>query len=183
MGVTGGIEKLAVTSVALLTAAFGSWLFGELADRFGRKSVYGWEMLVLAAGAIASAFSPSVWWLVGFRAILGFGIGGDYPVSSTLMSEYAGRRDRGKLVALVFSAQGLGLVIGPLLAVILLGAGVAPDPTWRILLGAGALPALAVSTCADRSPRRLGFVWRKSRTRTARIAAPSAGACSATAGW
>lgn len=106
-GVSGGIDKLAVTSVALLTAAVGSWLFGRLADRFGRKSVYGWEMLVLAAGAIASAFSPSIWWLVAFRAILGFGIGGDYPVSSTLMSEYAGRKDRGKMVALVFSAQGI----------------------------------------------------------------------------
>jgi len=143
-GVTGGIEKLGASSVALLTAAFGSWAFGRLADRYGRKSVYGWEMLVLAAGALASAFSPNIWWLIGFRAILGFGIGGDYPVSSTIMSEYAGRRDRGKLVALVFSAQGIGLVVGPLIAVVLLAAGVAPDPTWRILLGLGALPALSV---------------------------------------
>ena len=143
-GVTGGIEKLGASSVALLTAAVGAWAFGRLADRFGRKSVYGWEMLVLAAGAIASAFSPNIWWLIGFRAILGFGIGGDYPVSSTIMSEYAGRRDRGKMVALVFSAQGVGLVVGPLLAVALLGVGIAPDPVWRILLGVGALPALSV---------------------------------------
>jgi MFS transporter, PHS family, inorganic phosphate transporter len=66
-GVTGGIEKLGASSVALLTAAIGSWAFGRLADRFGRKSVYGWEMLVLAAGAIASAFSPNIWWLIGLR--------------------------------------------------------------------------------------------------------------------
>lgn len=143
-GVTGGIEKLGASSVALLTAAFGSWAFGRLADRFGRKSVYGWEMLVLAAGAVASAFSPNVWWLIAFRAVLGFGIGGDYPVSSTIMSEYAGRRDRGKMVALVFSAQGIGLVVGPLLAVVLLAVGISPDPVWRILLAVGALPALSV---------------------------------------
>jgi hypothetical protein len=105
-GISGGIEKLGASSVALLTAAFGSWAFGRLADRFGRKSVYGWEMLALAAGAIASAFSPNIWWLIAFRAILGFGIGGDYPVSSTIMSEYAARKDRGKMVALVFSASG-----------------------------------------------------------------------------
>ncbi|HTX30191.1 MAG TPA: MFS transporter [Solirubrobacteraceae bacterium] len=143
-GVTGGIEKLLASSIALLTAAIGAWAFGRLADRFGRKSVYGWEMLVLAGGALASAFSPNIWWLIVFRAILGFGVGGDYPVSSTIMSEYAGKKDRGKMVALVFSAQGIGLVVGPLLAVVLLAAGVSPSLTWRILLGLGALPALSV---------------------------------------
>jgi MFS transporter, PHS family, inorganic phosphate transporter len=139
-----GFQQLALSSSALLTAAFGAWLFGRLADRFGRKSVYGWEMLVLAAGAIASAFSPDVWWLIAFRAILGFGVGGDYPVSSTIISEYAGRKDRGKMVALVFSAQGIGLVVGPLLAVMLLAGGVSTSLTWRLLLAAGAIPALAV---------------------------------------
>jgi MFS family permease len=54
------------------------------------RRIYGFEVLVLAAGAIASAFSPDIWWLIGFRIVLGIGIGGDYPVSSTVMSEYAG---------------------------------------------------------------------------------------------
>jgi MFS family permease len=58
-GVTGGIQKLAVCSVALLTAAFGSWVFGWLADRYGRKSVYGWEMLVLAAGRSPQRSRPA----------------------------------------------------------------------------------------------------------------------------
>jgi MFS transporter, PHS family, inorganic phosphate transporter len=140
----GGIEKLLLSSGALLTAAPGAWLFGRLADKLGRRSVYGWEMVVLAAGALASALAPSVWWLIGFRAVLGFGIGGDYPNSSTIMSEYAGKRDRGRMVALVFSSQGIGLVVGPLLAVILLAAGISPSITWRILLAAGAIPALSV---------------------------------------
>ncbi|HUA04589.1 MAG TPA: MFS transporter [Solirubrobacteraceae bacterium] len=140
----GGLNKLLLSSGALLTAAVGACVFGRLADKLGRRSVYGWEMLVLAAGAIASALSPSVWWLIGFRAILGFGVGGDYPVSSTIMSEYAGRRNRGRMVALVFSSQGIGLVVGPLLAVILLAAGISPSVTWRLLLAAGAIPALSV---------------------------------------
>lgn len=139
-----GVEKLLLSSGALLTAAVGAWLFGRLADKLGRRSVYGWEMLVLAAGAVASAVSPSVWWLIAFRAVLGFGVGGDYPVSSTIMSEYAGRRNRGRMIALVFSSQGIGLVVGPLLAVILLAAGISPSVTWRILLAAGAIPALSV---------------------------------------
>jgi PHS family inorganic phosphate transporter-like MFS transporter len=82
-------QKSLVSSLALLTAAGGAIFFGRIADRLGRKKIYGYEVLVLALGALASAFSPGIWWLIGFRAVLGFGIGGDYPVSATIMSEYA----------------------------------------------------------------------------------------------
>ena len=99
-----------VTSTALLAAAVGALLFGRVADMLGRKRIYGFEVLVLAAGAIASAFSPSIWWLIGFRVILGVGIGGDYPVSSTIMSEYSGKRHRGAMVSLVFAMQAAGLI-------------------------------------------------------------------------
>ena len=132
-----------LSSTALLSAALGAIIFGRIADRFGRKFVYGYELLVLAAGAIASAFAQNVIWLLVFRFILGLGIGGDYPVSATLISEYSNRYDRGKLITLVFSTQALGLIIGPLLTVLLLVSGVNQDLTWRILLGAGAIPALA----------------------------------------
>jgi MFS transporter, PHS family, inorganic phosphate transporter len=81
-----------VTSTALLASAIGALLFGRIADMLGRKRIYGYEVLVLAIGAIASALSPGIWWLIFFRFILGVGIGGDYPVSSTIMSEFAGKR-------------------------------------------------------------------------------------------
>ncbi len=92
-----------VTSTALLASALGAVLFGRVADMVGRKRIYGYEVLVLAAGAIASALSPNIWWLIFFRVILGIGIGGDYPVSATLMSEYSGKRTRGMMVSLVFA--------------------------------------------------------------------------------
>jgi MFS family permease len=133
-----------VTSTALLAAAVGAVLFGRVADMLGRKRIYGFEVLVLAAGAIASAFSPNIWWLIVFRIILGLGIGGDYPVSSTIMSEYAGKKSRGMMVTLVFAMQAAGLIVGPLLAVGLLSTHLSHDLIWRILLGAGAIPALAV---------------------------------------
>ena len=137
------LEISLLSSTALLSAALGAVVFGRIADRFGRKFVYGYELIVLAAGAIASALAPNVLWLLFFRFVLGLGIGGDYPVSATLMSEYSNRYDRGKLITLVFSTQALGLIIGPLLTVLLLVGGVSQDLTWRLLLGAGAIPALA----------------------------------------
>lgn len=137
------LETSLLSSVALLASVLGAFVFGRIADTMGRKFIYGYELLVLAAGAIASALAPSVIWLLIFRFILGVGIGGDYPVSSTLMSEYANRGDRGKLITFVFSTQALGLIIGPLLTYILLVSNVPKDVVWRIILGAGAIPALA----------------------------------------
>ncbi len=138
------LEVAVVGATALISAAIGSAVFGRIADVFGRKYIYGIEVLVLGAGAIASAFSPDVWWLIAFRFILGLGIGGDYPVSATIASEFAGSNVRGRLISTVFAMQGAGLIVGPLLAAALLASGVNSDLTWRILLAAGALPPLAV---------------------------------------
>lgn len=133
-----------VGSTALLAAFLGATVFGRIADIFGRKSVYGLEAAVMAVAALATAFSPNIIWLLVWRFILGIGIGGDYPVSAVLMSEYANRRNRGRLVGMVFSMQALGLIAGPLVALIILAAGVPHDLAWRIMLGLGALPALGV---------------------------------------
>src|SRR5579875_3852246 len=64
---------------------------------------------------------------------------------------------RGKLVGLVFSTQALGLIVGPLVALSLLGAGTSPGMTWRLLLGFGALPALAVVYLRSRMPESPRF--------------------------
>ena len=141
---TGKIEEALVDSTALLASAFGALLFGRVADMVGRKRIYGVEVLVLAAGALACSFAPGIWWLVGFRFILGIGIGGDYPVSATIMSEYAGKASRGMLVTLVFAMQAAGLILGPLFASALLSTSMSHDLIWRILVGFGAVPALAV---------------------------------------
>ena len=133
-----------VNSATLLASAVGAIVFGRVADILGRKKIYGYEVLILAVGAIASAFSPNYTFLLISRIILGIGIGGDYPVSATIMSEYSGKQTRGRMVGLVFAMQGAGLIVGPLVAAILLGSGTSDDITWRILLALGAIPGLAV---------------------------------------
>jgi MFS family permease len=141
---TGKVEESLVDSTALLASALGALLFGRVADMLGRKRIYGVEVLVLAAGAIGCAFAPNVWWLIGLRFVLGVGIGGDYPVSATIMSEYAGKASRGMLVTLVFAMQAAGLILGPLFASALLATPLSHDIIWRILVAFGAVPALAV---------------------------------------
>jgi MFS transporter, PHS family, inorganic phosphate transporter len=133
-----------LNSATLLASAVGAIIFGRVADMLGRKRIYGYEVLILAAGAIASAFATGYVFLIICRVILGIGIGGDYPVSATIMSEYSGKNSRGRMVGLVFAMQGAGLIVGPLLASIFLGSGVSHSLTWRLLLGFGAIPGLAV---------------------------------------
>src|SRR5579885_3211289 len=137
------LEISLVGSTSLIAAAFGSYIFGYLADRIGRHAIYGLTLIVLAIGALLSALSPNVYWLLALRFIMGLGIGGDYPLSATLMSEYANRKDRGKLITMVFSMQGLGLVLGPVIAIVLLLSGLDHQVIWRLMLALGAIPALA----------------------------------------
>jgi len=137
-------EEGLVESSALLASAFGAILFGRLADMLGRKRIYGLEVLMLAAGALGCAFAPDIWWLIGLRFLLGIGIGGDYPVSATIMAEYAGKSSRGMLVTLVFTMQAVGLILGPLFASALLMTHLSHAVIWRVLLGFGAIPALGV---------------------------------------
>lgn len=139
---TGQLALLNSTSLA--AAALGALFFGKLMDRLGRKAMYGTEVIMLAIGAICSAFAPSFVWLIVFRFLVGLGIGGDYPTSSVIMSEYANRKNRGFLVTLVFSMQGLGLLAGPLIASLLLSTGMSHDIAWRVMLGLGAIPAASV---------------------------------------
>jgi PHS family inorganic phosphate transporter-like MFS transporter len=148
-----GPGKLAILNSTMLAAAFlGAFVFGRIADRAGRKLVYWMVAAIMIAGALGSALSPSFWVLIGFRFVLGFGVGGDYPVSAVMMSEYANRKDRGKLVGMVFGTQALGLIIGPLIALALLGSGASDDVVWRILLALGAVPAAAVIYLRTRMP-------------------------------
>ena len=133
-----------LNAASLASAALGAVLFGWLADRFGRKRIYGIELMILIIGACLSAVAPTFIMLLLARILVGMGIGGDYPTSAVFASECANRQNRGALVLMVFAMQALGMIVGPLIAAGLLMADMPHTWTWRILLALGALPALSV---------------------------------------
>ncbi len=139
---TGQLSLL--NSISLLAAVVGALVFGKLMDRLGRKAVYGIEILLLVVGAIASAFAPDFGVLFACRILVGIGVGGDYATSAVITTEYANRKNRGRLVGTVFAMQGFGLLAGPAVAGVLLGAGVSHGLAWRLMLGLGAIPAASV---------------------------------------
>jgi len=179
------IETSWVTGSAILGAFFGAVIFGRIADVLGRKWVYTGVAVIMMAGALFSAIAPGFIWLVIARFVLGLGIGGDYPVSAVLMSEYSNRRDRGRLVGMVFSMQALGLIVGPVVGLVLLSSGIGHGLTWRLMLGFGAIPAAAViylRTKMPESPRFKAQVQGKNDQANRDLTAYSDGVVDATAG-
>lgn len=138
------LDLMLLNSTALFAAVLGALIFGRLMDRLGRKAIYGIEAVLLTAGALLSAFSTNIWMLLIFRFIVGLGVGGDYPMSGVIMSEYSNRKRRGFLVNAVFAMQGFGLLVGPAVAALLLAGGVPDTIAWRLMLGFGAIPAAVV---------------------------------------
>jgi PHS family inorganic phosphate transporter-like MFS transporter len=137
-----------LASSALLGAAFGPIIFGILGDRLGRGKIYAVSLTVMSVGAVGSAFSgpflglSTISVLTLWRFVLGVGIGGDYPLSATIMSEYSNVRSRGRLVATVFAMQGFGLLAGAAVSLAVTYFAPSLDIAWRLILGAGAVPAL-----------------------------------------
>ncbi|KAK6254778.1 hypothetical protein SCA6_016083 [Theobroma cacao] len=175
--------KAAVNGVAFCGTLTGQLFFGWLGDKMGRKRVYGMTLILMVICSVASGLSLGhdpkavMATLCFFRFWLGFGIGGDYPLSATIMSEYANKKTRGAFIAAVFAMQGFGILAGGMVAIIVSAAFKAkyPAPTyemdangstvpeadyvWRIILMFGALPAL------------LTYYWRMKMPETARYTA------------
>ncbi|MDE1879892.1 MAG: MFS transporter [Euryarchaeota archaeon] len=163
-GATSKFEVSALAAAALFGAVAGQVFFGFLADKFGRKRIYSVTLSVMVVGAIGSALSGPfmgmnlVMVLVLWRFLLGFGVGGDYPLSATIMSEYSNVRNRGRLVASVFAMQGFGLLTGACVALVTIVAFPNNlDLVWRSVLAFGAVPALATIYFRTKMPETPRF--------------------------
>jgi PHS family inorganic phosphate transporter-like MFS transporter len=162
---------------ALLGAAVGPIVFGVLADRWGRRKIYAVTLTVMAIGSVGSAFSvpafglSTIAVLTLWRFVLGVGIGGEYPLSATIMSENSNVRSRGRLVASVFSLQGFGLLAGAAVGLLVVYFAPSLDLSWRIILGAGAVPAILTIYFRTRLPETPRFSLSRGRSEQAAQAA------------
>ncbi|KAI5818708.1 MFS transporter [Pyronema omphalodes] len=163
----GLIPEKADTAIKLATSVgtiFGQICFGILADKIGRGKMYGSELMIIIAATFVQSLasnSPSlgiVPVLVLWRVIMGIGIGGDYPLSSIITSEYATTKWRGAMMGAVFAMQGVGQFGAAIFTLIVTelfqsqtkdipinqcdgSCKIAVDRMWRIIIGFGAIPA------------------------------------------
>lgn len=120
---------------------FGSMLAGPFADKFGRRSIFAYDMLLFAVVSGAQYFVTSPTQLFVLRLLLGFILGADYVVSKSLVTEYSPRRYRGRLLSVLAAAWAAGYVGAYLAGFAMRDIG--PD-AWRIMLAASGVPALLI---------------------------------------
>ncbi|RAH53096.1 phosphate:H+ symporter [Aspergillus piperis CBS 112811] len=123
----GKIPYSSDTAIKVSTSAgtvVGQLFFGWLADIVGRKRMYGIELIIIILATLAqclSSNSPAVsitGLLVFWRTVMGIGIGGDYPLSSIITSEFATTKHRGAMMGAVFAMQGFGQFAAAIVALI-----------------------------------------------------------------
>ncbi|TMV47010.1 MFS transporter [Paenibacillus mesophilus] len=135
--------KLGPQQIGLLTAtnsvgmAFGAAVAGSLADRYGRRAVLIWTLLIFSIASGLSALAASFAMLCYLRFIAGFGLGGELPVASTLVSESVPLHDRGRAVVLLESFWAAGWIVSALISYFVI-----PAYGWRTAFLIGALPSL-----------------------------------------
>ncbi len=154
------VDYSVLTASGYIGAAFGAILFGVVADRIGRKPMYGIDLVLIFLGSAAQFFTTSYSFLFIARLIMGFGIGGDYVMSPVIMAENSNTKDRGKLMATTFSIMFL---IGAVLAafvVQVVGTIMSPSEAWRVELAFGAVPALFVIYYRRKIPETYRFKTR-----------------------
>jgi MFS transporter, AAHS family, 4-hydroxybenzoate transporter len=137
----------------------GAFLFGPLADRFGRKSILMVCVGFFGLACMASAYSNSLGMLIGLRFLTGLGLGGAMPNSVTLSSEYAPEKHRSVLVTTMFCGFTLGSALGGVAAAhIVAGFG------WRaVLVIGGVMPLVLVPVLAAALPESVRFMVMKGR--------------------
>jgi len=146
---------------ANIGAVIGQITFGFLADALGRKAIYGKELMIIILATILALATPTgslspdhaIGYLAGMRIFLGIGVGADYPMASTIMTDRAKIRKRGALLSYIFSNQGWGALTGCIVTMITLqaykpvihdkGEISKLDGVWRIIVGVSLVPAFA----------------------------------------
>ncbi|PSR32873.1 MAG: MFS transporter [Sulfobacillus benefaciens] len=144
-----------VGAAAPLGAMVGAFTLGRYTDKLGRKAMYLFDLLFFVIFAGLSALAWNIESLLAFRFLLGIGIGADYPISSTYVSEFMPKKIRGRMLSGAFSFQAVGALFGAAVGLGILMVHPNPD-AWRYMLAIGVIPAVVVMilrTSVPESPR------------------------------
>jgi SHS family lactate transporter-like MFS transporter len=138
------IEVTAVFSVTLIMRLGGATASGWLADRLGRRAPLMISILWYSLCNLAAGLSPTFTFLFVARALLGIGMGAEWPAGAALAMESWPVRSRGLMSGVLQGSWGLGFALSALAYGFLYEPleNIAPGYGWRGMLILGVLPAL-----------------------------------------
>jgi putative MFS transporter len=149
-----------VFSTQLFFLAVGGVISGLLADRYGRRPILMWTIIIYTVGTLARAFTYSELWLVAWTAFAALGIGGEYAVGQTLVSEVMPTARRGWWSGILYGGHYLGVMGGAFV-----GGYLAPVIGWRWTFAVSAVPIAFALYVRSSSPE--SDIW-EIRTKSVR---------------
>jgi putative MFS transporter len=148
-----------LASSSFLGMFLGAAIAGMLGDKFGRKPVFQISMIFWGVGSFMCGFAQDVNFLMACRILLGFGMGMEFPIGLSMVSEIVPAKSRGKYVAILEGFWPIGFIVAGVFAYFLL-----PVIGWRGIFIALSVPAVfvfVVRRMVPESPRWLEEVGRK----------------------
>lgn len=150
-----------IGSIGFVGMAIGASLGGLIADKIGRRNVFAITLLVYGIATGASALVGSVAALIILRFVVGLGLGAELPVASTLVSEFAPRKIRGRLVVALEAFWALGWIAAALIGYFIIPASL---DGWRWALAVGLVPTVYALVVRFGLPESVRFLENKGRT-------------------
>ena len=148
----------------LVGMAVGAFLWGGIADRYGRKNAFSLTLLMFSLFTVLGALSPSFGFFVAFRFLAGVGLGGCIPVDYALVGEFTPAKLRGR----VLTAMDGWWPVGAALSFFVSGWVMATADNWRLILAVMILPAFMVYLVRRSMPESPLFLAAKGRDAEAR---------------
>jgi putative MFS transporter len=150
-----------IGSIGFVGMAIGASVGGLLADRIGRRNVFAATLLIYGLATGAAGLSTGLAMLIVLRFVVGLGLGAELPVASTLVSEYAPTRIRGRVVVILEAFWAVGWILAALIGYFVVPAS---DDGWRWALFIGIVPAAYALYVRARLPESVRFLESQGRT-------------------
>lgn len=157
------VEAGLLASAALFGMMFGAMIFGTLSDKIGRKKTIMICVALFSGFTFLGAFASGPTEFAILRFVAGLGIGGVMPTCVALTSEYAPKRIRSTLVAIMFSGYAIGGMMSALL-----GAALVGDYGWKIMFYIAGIPALLLPIIWKMLPESLMYLAKEGREEEAK---------------
>lgn len=150
-----------VGASALIGIFIGGVSLGNLADRFGRRRVFQWNLIAFVILSILQLFAVGTWDLTVYRVLMGVAIGVEYAVGAALLSELVPTKNRGPLLASLQATWFVGFVAANFVAL-----GFA-DVNWRLVLASSAIPAVIIAIARIKLPESPRWLVTQGREKEA----------------
>lgn len=150
--------KSLILSIGFVGMAVGATVGGLLADKIGRRSVFALTLLIYGLATGASALAGSVAILLVFRFIVGFGLGAELPVASTLVTEYSPKSIRGRVIVWLEAFWAVGWIASALIGYFVIAGS---DNGWRWAFLIGTVPALWALVIRIHTPESVRYLEEK----------------------